>query len=118
MIKYTSEQQERVDFLNYLKDAIDEINTSGNVRIGDKGLMQLKDDLLELTKDNQFTKVELTNSKFDLFDKIKQYSDLFLHIISDEIFTIDPMYGHNLMKKRVSEMTGYEYQKYLKLIGS
>ncbi|WP_149240315.1 hypothetical protein [Dyadobacter sp. 32] len=56
--------------------------------------------------------------QFDLIDKLVESKEEIDWVFNEHILSFDPLYKHKLFLKKISEMTGYEYQRYLKFINT
>ena len=100
------------DLKEFVNDIDEEIK-----RMGDSNIMSIRSLINEILAKYDLSYVDLTGYRQDFIDAVKAFLPEINFALDQEIARLDPGWKHLLMSKRISDMTGYEYKTYLKLIG-
>ncbi|CAG5003134.1 hypothetical protein DYBT9275_03067 [Dyadobacter sp. CECT 9275] len=101
--------------LQRLKKFVNEVDTESD-RLGENSITSYRSLLEDLLVKYALPYVLLKGSRIDLISAIKNFLPEINFVLNQELSRLDPGWKHILMSKKISDMTGYEYQQYLKLI--
>jgi hypothetical protein len=117
-MKLTSEQQVEVSRHQRLTNVLNEI-VDNNPGYDENILKPVRDYVKTLLDKYGFLEITqyITVGAFEFYDAARDYKDEIRYVMEEHEKRLDPSWTHQLMSKRISEMTGYEYKTYLELIG-
>jgi hypothetical protein len=101
--------------LQSLKTFISDIEENVH-RLGENSLLAYRSQIENLLKKYDLTYVTLAGDRYDFLDAVKDFLPEIIFIIDQDLARLDPGWKHQLMSKKVIDMTGYEYAEYSKLI--
>ena len=107
--------QYEIDQLEKLRNSIASIVTEP-ARFQDVTIRDFLRKLYPLLKKYNLEYVDISGSSEEIAEGVNFYSDEIGFVFQEEIAAVDPRTKHRLFVKKISEMTGYEYQKYLRLM--
>jgi len=113
------DQKQRKSELEILLGHAEDFIKDNDTRLGTQGVNRVKTDIA-----NIIDKYGLDYVAEALRETARPARPIFIDFqeeirfaIQSEIARIDPSWKYQLMSKKVSDMTGYEYKTYLELIG-
>jgi len=117
-LRLNREQQDKVEKLNAIREYVDEIATLSINKSGRFLMEQILSEIQPLLEKVGLDEVSkfLEVNHYDFAKKIAAFKEEINFAIDQEIDSFDPASKYKLFSKRINEMTGYEYEKYLSLI--
>lgn len=114
----TIDQQERVEELSLLSEAIEQFmdpkfTIRGDDMIDIAGQLIKLFDRYELNYASKFLEVTVQKDKYYYRERLSSIKDEINYVIELAIAQEDPSYQFKLFSKKISDMTGFEYQRYL-----
>lgn len=109
------EKRGRFNTLTDLKNLVEKFDGVGNDEILRRLLSW--DSLLKevfLKHGVGYATIFESSDKWDV--ALHDFKSEILFAINEELNSLDPGFQHNILSKKISEMTGYEYKRFLKIL--